>query len=225
MANTRLAAIRHSMRLDQEEFAERLGCSVRTVQRWESGTSTRPPMNLIRSLEEVTGQPIERLGFDVLPGADFWADHDAGIIRTPHTPEEVGVLSGIWESRCTYHSGSRGGEGFLDLAHLVVVQSGSKLSAQSIPGSTTDGTTEMQLDLEGHVATGTWRVVTTADSYYQGAPFHGGLQLRVDAIGGTMTGLWVGIGSEDQMNQGPWMLVLHDRSTANAGDYARLPEA
>lgn len=223
MSNTRIATLRASMGYTQEEFADALGCSERTVRRWETEDTTRPPRRLVRSLEELTGQPIERLGFDLVPGADFWADHDAGIVRHPTVPEEFGPLAGIWESRCTYRSGSRSGQGFLDLAHLVVVQSGSKLSAQSIPGSETDGTTVMHLELRGHVVTGTWEVTTSAESYYNGLVFHGALQLKLDAVGGSMTGTWVGFGSEDDINTGPWMLLLRERGTGNAGDYAHLP--
>lgn len=227
MPNVRLRAVRESLRLSQEEFADRIGCSLRTVQRWETAPAATYPMrSLVRSLEQVTGQPIEKLGFDVLPGADFWADHDAGIVRTPPTTAEApGALNGIWESRCTYASGSRSGEEFLDLAHLVLIQSGTTLSAQSVPGSTTDGSTMLQLELRGHVVTGTWEVATTANSYYHGLVFHGGLQLRLDQAGGSMTGKWVGFGSEDDINTGPWTLILRERDTGRAGDYAHVPDS
>src|SRR5690349_7667591 len=71
---TALLAARTSMHLSQDELAQLLqraarkhgdhiAVSKRTVQRWESGESTRLRPAHVRALQDVTGLPIESLDF------------------------------------------------------------------------------------------------------------------------------------------------------------------
>src|SRR5580700_11628825 len=75
MTNVTLRAARERAHLSQTELARRIretgfisgdanGCTVRMVQRWESGETRRPRPNYLIALETVLGQPIENLGFD-----------------------------------------------------------------------------------------------------------------------------------------------------------------
>lgn len=243
MPNTVIRAIREASRLSQEEFAakirdagEALGepneCTVRTVQRWEQGATSYPRRTMVRAVEYVTGQSVDTLGFDVVPTHGRLSDHtESTPVRVaddarnqPPTTEPLGTLTGIWESRCVYHSSSRD-EKFTDLAHLVVVHSGNEITARSIDGSVTeDSSVLLKLELRGHVVTGTWEITTGADSYYLGAAFYGAMQLQIEASGNRMHGAWVGFGRDFDVNTGPWELILRDRHTTHAGAYAHLPE-
>lgn len=243
MANTELRAVREAMRLSQEEFARKIReagdalnepneCSERTVQRWEQGAISYPRRHLVRSIEYVTGYPAEQLGFDLVPRVGKLSDHMGGQVvqvvpdaRVHTAPSIMPTLSGIWESRCTYESSSRG-ETLVDLAHLVVVHAGSEITARSIDGSMTDESKViMRLEARGRVVTGTWEETTGPSSYYRGQVFFGALQLQVDASGTRMKGAWTGFGSDFDVNTGPWELIRRENGTRNVDAYARVPEA
>ena len=89
------------------------GCSVRMVQRWESGETQPPHARYLLALEAVLGQPIENLGFDadLRHGMDrARALADAGLdaaIPTPEPAGSYGSLSGIWLSDYVYCSSGR----------------------------------------------------------------------------------------------------------------------
>lgn len=241
MTNTAIRTVRESLRLSQEEMAERVrqageelgepnGCTVRTVQRWESGAARSPRRVMVRALEHATGQSIETLGFEFVPSVGRLSDHTdttpvrvAGDTRTQPIGDLPGTLTGVWESRCTYHSGSRG-EDLLDLAHVVLVHSGREVTARSIEGAMTDGSLlVMRLELRGHIVTGTWEEATGPESYYRGQVFYGAIQMQVDPAGTRMSGAWLGFGRDSDINTGAWEMILREHGTRGVDDYAHVP--
>ncbi|WP_405061949.1 helix-turn-helix domain-containing protein [Kribbella sp. NBC_01505] len=245
MPNTTIRAVREAMRLSQEEFAAKIQeagaalgepneCTARTVQRWETGSVSYPRRNMVRAIEKATGYAAEALGFDhVARGESFWDHTDVEPVQiTPNALEEPAVLvpimptlAGIWESRCTYKSSSRGGEDRVDMAYLVAVHAGDSVTLRSIDGSVTDGgSLIMKLELRGRVASGTWEQVTGAKSYYRGAIFHGVIQMQIEASNARMAGAWAGFGRDFDVNTGPWSLRRVENDTRRADDYTHLPE-
>lgn len=124
---------------------------------------------------------------------------------------EIG--DGVWHSYYTYESTGRGS---ITRHHYVVVRrEGDRLSVESLPGSN-DSPVSLSLALQGPIATGTWTEHTAVDGYYEGAVYHGALQLILDSAGSSMTGKWVGFDKESQVDSGPWTLDLVDTATDEA---------
>ena len=212
----------------------------RLVQRWESGATISPRPVYARALEAVTGLPIESLGFTVtVPMArvsdDGRGGHDMeasanGIAPATVTPqlEPQGArknYSGVWLSRYEYFSSGRD-SAFIGQHYVVVLQHGNRLTVRSLPGSS-DSPLTMDLEIDGHVTTGTWTEQTATEGYYRGARYHGAIQLLVEPTGRRMTGKWVGFGKEFDVNTGPWELVFQDASTnkATLAAYNKRPDA
>lgn len=244
MPNTTIRAIREAMRLSQEEIARKVrdagdelgepnDCTTRTVQRWENGSVSYPRRTYVRAIERVTGYPIDELGFDLVPRVGKLSDHVGGeavqlIADAREEPVRIQpvmpTLTGIWESRCTYESSSRG-ETFVDRANLVVIQSANDVTARSIDGSVTDGgSILMRLAVRGRVVTGTWEQTTGAESYYRGGEFFGALQFQVDATNSHLNGAWTGFGRDFDVNTGPWELIRRETGTGRTDNYATVPE-
>lgn len=128
------------------------------------------------------------------------------------SPEQL-ALGGVWHSHYTYESTGRGP---ITRHHYVVVrQDGDQLTVESLPDSN-DSAVSLSLTLRGPIATGTWTEHTAVDGYYQGAVYHGALQLIVDPTGRTMAGKWVGFDKELNVDSGPWALDLMDAVTDDA---------
>lgn len=246
--NDVLTSLRKSMNLSQDEFAqglrgagEELGepndASKRLVQRWESGeTRTCRPL-YARALKRFTGRAPESLGF-AIPMTRVHADgaggHDmevgeAGTIDAVASPEQrtQGEYAGIWLSQYEFYSSSRD-ETFDCKHHVVIVQHGNRLTAQSLPGASTNPDSPLSLDLtvDRNIITGTWTEQTAVDGYYRGARYHGAVQLLIEPTGRRMAGKWVGFGKDFDVNSGPWELRLLDRSTERASieRYSASPE-
>jgi hypothetical protein len=64
----------------------------------------------------------------------------------------------------------------------------------------------MDLTANGQVLTGTWTEETNPVGYYQGAVYHGAIQMLLEPTGRKMTGKWVGFGRDFDLNSGPWTL-------------------
>ncbi|MEU4211198.1 XRE family transcriptional regulator [Streptomyces sp. NPDC026206] len=228
------------------EVGEPNECAKRNVQRWESGKVGRPRGIYVRSLERVTGLPIEALGF-ALPVPNTRAKGRAvtnghgtvqgkvvevgattapggAIPMTKHNDHST--LSGIWLSRYEYHSSGRGSD-FTGEHFVVIIQHGNKLTARSLPDGSSNPDSPLTLDLtvEGNVVTGTWREETAANGYYAGAVYHGAIQLLVEPTGRKMSGKWVGFGKDFDVNTGPWELTFKDASTSKTAmaEYNRRP--
>ncbi|QEV20111.1 hypothetical protein [Streptomyces alboniger] len=241
------------MRLSQDEFAKVIreagqalsepnDASKRLVQRWESGqTRTCRPL-YARALEKATGKPVEALGFALsLPGSRVHVDgaggHDmdsggdgitqaSGGTETASQPQGA-IFSGIWLSRYEFFSSSRS-RTFTAAHHVLIVHRGNRLTVESLPGASSNPDSPIHLDLtvDRNVATGSWTEQTATDGYYQGARYHGAIQLLVEPTGRRMVGKWVGFGKDFDVNTGPWELRLVDRSTARVAveRYSRPPE-
>lgn len=251
--NDVLRAVRIGLRLSQDDFAKALRqagkelgepneASKRLVQRWESGTSKTPRGVYARALERVTGRPVEALGFSLpVPMARVHADgtggHDMDTGAEGVTSAAVGAqsgaqsveetFSGIWLSRYEFYSSSRG-DTYEGKHYVVIVQHGNRLTAQSLPGASSNPDSPLTLDLtvDRNVVTGSWVEQTASDGYYNGARYHGAIQLLVEPTGRRMAGKWVGFGKDFDVNTGPWELRLVDKSTSKATleRYSRAPE-
>lgn len=139
------------------------------------------------------------------------------------SPEQLAV-GGVWHSHYTYESTGRGP---ITRHHYVVVrQEGDQLTVESLPDSN-DSPVSLSLTLRGPIATGTWTEHTAIDGYYQGAVYHGALQLIVDPSRRSMAGKWVGFDKELNVDSGPWALVLMDVAADDATleRYNRSPQA
>lgn len=252
--NDVLRSVRIGLRLSQDEFAKALRkagddagepneASKRLVQRWESGHSRSPRPVYGRALERVTGLAVESLGFPLpVPMARVHGDgaggHDldygpdgvdqvdaASLTVTQSAPARD--YSGIWLSRYEFFSSSRE-DTFTGAHHVVLLQHGNRLTARSLPGASLNADSPLTLDLtiDGTVVTGTWVEQTASDGYYEGARYHGALQLLIEPTGRRMAGKWVGFGQDFDVNTGPWELVLKEASTNKAAleRYSRPPE-
>ncbi|MFI1730178.1 helix-turn-helix domain-containing protein [Streptomyces acidicola] len=251
--NDVLRAVRIGLRMSQDDFAKALrkagvelgepnDASKRLVQRWESGVSRTPRPVYTRALERTTGRPVEALGFALpVPRARVREDgsggHDMqsgpeGVLPASGAREtDASVVtdnySGVWVSRYEFYSSSRD-QTFEAKHHVVVVQHGNRLTAQSLPGASTnpDSPLSLELTIDRNVVTGTWTEQAAPDGYYQGARYHGAVQMLVEPTGRRMAGKWVGFGKDFDVNTGPWELRLLDTNMSKAAleRYSRLPE-
>jgi len=220
--NTALRQARRALRLSQDEMAvairdagQRLGtpngCNKRLVQRWEAGQVTLPRAVYVRALEYVTGKPVASLGFDT--AAERYGLDPDEVLATGAGPwmpvadpkAQPGPLTGIWLSSYEYESTGRGAT-FTSHHYVAIVQHGTRLQVRSTPGSWSR--LMMDLTANGQVLTGTWTEETNPAGYYQGAVYHGAIQLLLQPTGRKMTGKWVGFGRDFDLNTGPWTLEL-----------------
>ncbi|MFD8953955.1 helix-turn-helix domain-containing protein [Streptomyces xanthophaeus] len=250
--NDVLRAVRIGLRMSQDDFAkairragQELGepneASKRLVQRWESGTSKTPRGVYARALERVTGRPVEALGFALaVPVARVHTDGSGGhdmdagaggvtsaVVGAQAAAQADETFSGVWLSRYEFYSSSRA-ETYEGKHYVVIVQHGNRLTAQSLPGASSNPDSPLTLDLtvDRNVVTGSWVEQTASDGYYNGARYHGAVQLLVEPTGRRMAGKWVGFGKDFDVNTGPWELRLVDRSTSKAAleQYSLAPE-
>lgn len=153
------------------------------------------------------------------------ASASVGAQPAAQTGEET--FSGVWLSRYEFFSSSRG-DSYEGKHYVVIVQHGNRLTVQSLPGASSNPDSPLTLDLtvDRNVVTGTWVEQTAADGYYNGARYHGAIQLLVEPTGRRMAGKWVGFGKDFDVNTGPWELRLVDRSTSKATleRYSQPPE-
>lgn len=137
------------------------------------------------------------------------------------------MYTGVWFSRYEFYSSSRE-QTYEGTHYVVVVQHGNRLTAQSLPRASGNPDSPLSLDLtvDRNVVTGTWVEQTAQDGYYNGARYHGAVQMLVEPTGRRMTGKWVGFGKDFDVNTGPWELRLVDTSTSKATleRYSRPPE-
>jgi transcriptional regulator with XRE-family HTH domain len=230
MSNVALIAARTAHNLTQDDLAEAVGVSKRTIQRWEEAIPTgRPRPTQIRSLQNAMGVPIEQLGFPADRRAIAVDDGRGGLdleVRLPPitTPRQApaGDYSGIWLSRYEYVSSSRS-QSYSGLHHVVLTQEGSTVSVRSLPNSAAS-TMGMDLTVDGVVLTGTWVEDTDKTGYYKGKRYVGAIQMIADPSGSRIAGKWLGYGKDGEINSGPWYLDYQaDVSKANIAAYDRLP--
>jgi transcriptional regulator with XRE-family HTH domain len=239
MTNDTLKTARLSLRLSQEEFARRIreagkavgepnDASKRLVQRWESGTTAQPRPVYARALEAVLGMPIEAMGFPARVSPDREGGHDMtaaessarGIANpeaTAGAPAVQSGFSGVWLSRYEFYSSSRE-QTFTGAHHVLLLQTGDRITGRSISPNSLDPQSSMSLDLtvDRNIVTGTWREQTGEDGHYRGATYYGALQLLAEPTGRRLSGKWIGFGKDFDVNTGPWELVFLDANTAPA---------
>lgn len=239
MTNDTLKTARLGMRLSQEEFARRIreagkavgepnDASKRLVQRWESGTTAQPRPVYARALEAVLGVPIEAMGFPARVRPDREGGHDMSAAEvsaqgTANPETAAGAqaaqagFSGIWLSRYEFYSSSRE-QTFTGAHHLLLLQTGDRITGRSVSPNRLDPQSSMSLDLtvDRNIMTGTWRERTGDEGFYRGATYYGALQMLAEPTGRRIVGKWVGFGKDFDVNTGPWELVFLDAGTAPA---------
>jgi transcriptional regulator with XRE-family HTH domain len=236
--NNQLRAVRRSLHMSQADLAQAVrqagaragvpnGCTPQHIQRWEAGLVKEPRGSYLRALETATGQPAENLGFRaderygldtqaLSTGAEAWPD--------PQPYSETAPLNGIWLSRYEYESSGRGAW-FASSHYVLVIQQSARVQARSLPGTAT-GRLVMELTVNGQAVTGTWTEETEPGGYYQGAVYHGAIQMLLEPSNRKMTGKWAGFGRDFDVNTGPWSLelVTHD-TTPEAQERYNKPVA
>jgi hypothetical protein len=130
-------------------------------------------------------------------------------------------LAGIWHSRYLYHSTGRQGQ--LSCEHYIVLRhQGNRIFGENVPARN-DSLVRLDLTLRGTVATGTWSERTSTDGYYHGREYHGAIQLIVDPMGKAMTGRWIGVDRQYNVNTDLWQLQWVDTASATSQrDYRNL---
>jgi hypothetical protein len=223
------------------EAGEPNGASKRLIARWEAGESTPRPI-YARALERVTGVPIEALGFPARVVPDKHGGHDmASSESTAEAPTEPRAeteteteaetesnhFSGIWLSRYEFYSSGRN-EAYTGAHHVLLLQTGDRITGRSISPNSLDAGSSLTLDLsvDRNVITGTWRERTGPEGYYTGATYHGAVQLLAEPTGRRLVGKWVGFGKDMDVNSGPWELSFLSPSTSPGAieRYSGAPE-
>jgi hypothetical protein len=115
---------------------------------------------------------------------------------------------GIWLSRYVYHSSTLG-EDQTGEHYVALRNDGTELVGESL-SQASGSKLRMELSIERSVATGTWTEQTSPTGHYQGATYHGTLQMLVDPMGRSMSGQWVGYGKKFKVNNGEWYLTWVD---------------
>ncbi|MGW4394925.1 helix-turn-helix domain-containing protein [Amycolatopsis nivea] len=136
---------------------------------------------------------------------------------------ESGDFSGIWRSRYVYPSSGRG-KSFTGEHYVVLRQQERRLIGQSLPHSI-GSRLRLELALDRAVATGTWCERTSPTGYYQGAIYHGTLQLVIDPAGRRMSGRWLGFGRDFKINSGEWDLTWCEPGTSKQAQRAYYGKA
>ena len=137
-------------------------------------------------------------------------------------------FSGIWLSRYEFYSSSRE-QTFTGAHHLLLLQTGDRITGRSVSPNSLDPQSSMSLDLtvDRNIITGTWRERTGEEGFYRGATYYGALQMLAEPTGRRISGKWIGFGKDFDVNTGPWELVFLDASTApgTVERYSSAPEA
>jgi hypothetical protein len=142
----------------------------------------------------------------------------------PQPRTDAAPLNGIWLSRYEYESSGRGAW-FSNSHYVMVIQQGARLQVRSLP-DTTPGRLLLELTVNGAAVTGNWTEETNPGGYYQGAVYHGAIQMLLEPSGRKMAGKWAGFGRDFDVNTGPWSLelVTHDTSPEAQERYNRPAE-
>ncbi|WP_406637616.1 helix-turn-helix domain-containing protein [Amycolatopsis sp. WGS_07] len=148
---------------------------------------------------------------------------EPAVAETSGMSEGSGGFSGIWRSRYVYPSSGRG-KSFTGEHYVVLRQQDHRLTGQSLPHSI-GSRLRLELALDKAVATGTWCEQTSPTGYYQGATYHGTLQMVIDPAGRRMTGMWLGFGRDFKINSGEWQLTWCESATSKQAQRAYYEKA
>jgi len=220
--NMKLQTARRRAGLSQDALARRIrdtgfklghpnDCTRGNVHRWESGG--RPQPHYVLLLEAALETPAADLGFAY---EQYGMDRDqllaeAGLDEAPPLAEPsaryggYGPLTGIWLSRYSYPSSSRGGT-FTAAHYVQVLQRGAHLNVRSLPGQ--HSRLSLDLAVNGQVAQGTWTEHTAGGGYYRGSIYTGTIQLELNQAGDRLKGRWLGFGRDPgEINDGEWQFT------------------
>jgi hypothetical protein len=133
------------------------------------------------------------------------------------------ALEGTWTSHYRYFSASRDVE--LEGVHTVVLRvEDGRVVGQSSPDPS-GSELNLELSLDGSLATGTWTERTSPTGHYRAATYHGVLQLVVDPTFRTMTGRWLGLSKRYTIKSGDWRLDRNVQSEDETGSRAPVTTA
>ncbi|ANY06687.1 hypothetical protein [Pseudonocardia sp. HH130630-07] len=137
-----------------------------------------------------------------------------GLTVVRAAPDESDRLTGIWLSRYTYVSTSRGP---IERRHHMTVDEDRNggVTVMSTDGSN-DSPAQLDLFRERQALTGTWTEYTAPDGHYRGARYHGAIKLVLDPTGRAASGRWVGFDRAGEVDSGPWHLSLLTTRTGPA---------
>lgn len=228
---SQVRAQRLVMGLSQDELArvlrEQYGiltASKRMIQRWEAGVVPSRDNQVVLMAALGVGD-VERVIADgtgarhVRVGAPFTPPP-----MPADAPVSDGRLPGVWLVRYQYWSTAREGV-YVSQYHAVLeqFQLTAGLRVASIPADVSPRL-ELMLTLRGAYVTGTWDEWTDPTGHYAGEHRWGALQLRLSPDRRYMGGLWVGFGSGERINSGPWELVwlTGDTSPESQARYAHV---
>jgi hypothetical protein len=136
-------------------------------------------------------------------------------------------FSGIWLSQYEFYSSSRE-QTLTGAHHVLLLQTGDRITGRSISPNSLDPQSSMSLDLtvDRNIITGTWRERTGEEGFYRGATYYGALQMLAEPTGRRIVGKWVGFGKDFDVNTGPWELRFLEAGTApgTVERYSSAPE-
>ena len=235
---TAIRNARLSLGYSQDELAQRLrehghpSVAKRTVQRWEHPiNATHPRRHFVLALAAILGISPEDLGPPVVQDSDgarhvrAWTSFSPPTEDSQVARESDGRLPGLWLSRYQYWSTGRQ-RPYISQYHVILVQNGTSVTVESLPYGV-DPRLVLDLTVEGNVVTGTWDEYTDPHGHYLGERRWGALQFLMTPSHRYMFGKWVGWGSGNVVNSGPWDLTWlgADTSTEALAPYQRaLPD-
>ncbi len=209
-----------SARMAASEATDSLGAFVERVQEMSAEEVAQAVASWVGQVDPTLSRRVLLLKLSAglsLAAADpalaFAEGHAEESSKKPSRSRSVGTgLAGIWHSRYIYYSSGRTQE-FEGEHYVIFHQHGNQLTGQSLPHST-DSRLQLNLSVDGSVATGSWMEQTSPAGYYRGATYHGTLQLVINPMGREMSGRWVGYGKNFKVNSGEWELTWVDGSTS-----------
>lgn len=229
----KLRNARIGLGLSQDELAALLrqhgvpSASKRHVQRLESG-KVAPGRHYVRALAATLGVTPDDVGAPVVEDGDGARHVRAWAPFTPPPESETstsdGRLPGLWLSRYQYWSTGRQGL-YISQYHVIVSHVGHAVTVESVPHEVAPWL-RLHLVVEGNILTGTWDEHTSHSGHYLGERRWGALQLLMTPSHRYMYGKWVGWGSGERINSGPWELtwISADTSVDAVEPYARALE-
>ncbi len=190
------------------------------MQRLESG-AVAPGRHYARALAAALGVTPDDLGMPaVIEDADGAIHVRAWSPFSPPpeaqgTPRSDGRLPGLWLSRYQYWSTGRQGL-YISQYYVLLTQEGARVVVESLPAQAAP---RLRLDLiaEGNVLTGSWDEWTDPQGHYLGDHRWGAMQLLMQPSHRYMGGKWVGWGSGERINSGPWELIWRSADTSAEG--------
>jgi len=114
---------------------------------------------------------------------------------------------------------------YISQYHVIVSHVGHAVTVESVPHEVAPWL-RLHLVVEGNILTGTWDEHTSHSGHYLGERRWGALQLLMTPSHRYMYGKWVGWGSGERINSGPWELtwISADTSVDAVEPYARALE-